>query len=193
MHHSHPKSATDLFENIIEEFLKTFAQNIRFTVPSLLILAVYKYIRRVERRFLLLAARIRAGKTYKPRRSPTPAATPRTPKPLEPPRPGDHILPRLPRGRAWMVRLIPYKAVTLGAAIEYLMNNNPEMKALISAHPSMGRILRPLLRATAATPPPELPPDRPRLTVRPANRPASRKRRIPAHRAGKIVSKSKKS
>ena len=193
MQHSHPKSATELFQHFIEEYLKTFAQNIRFTVPTLLILAVHRFVRRTEREFLKLAAKIRAGVTYKRRKPPTRSVNPRAPKPRPPLPIGEPILPRLPRSFAWMIRMVPQKAAVLGYQLDQLMTTNPEMKALMAAHPSMARILRPLLRALAVTPPPELPQVRPRLTVRPANRPTKRKRRIPAHRAGKLVAKSKKS
>jgi hypothetical protein len=51
---------------------------------------------------------------------------------------------RLPDGFAWLVRLAP-EAACFGGQLRHLLSD-PEITALLSAAPAMGRVLRPLCR-----------------------------------------------
>jgi len=106
------------------------------------ILLIWTYLRRLQSRFVRLAARIEAGRAQARRR-----ATPRAP--ASRPRP-----PRLPRGVAWLVRLVP-EAASGASQLQHLLTE-PEMAALIEAAPQAGRLLRPLCRMLGVAPPPAL-------------------------------------
>jgi len=71
--------------------------------------------------------------------------------------------PRLPRGRAWIVRMLGYEAVGHAAQLESLLRN-PATVALLAAAPTAARTLRPLCRMLGVELPPELqlPPRPPR-------------------------------
>ncbi len=58
---------------------------------------------------------------------------------------------RLPRGHAWLVRLIQ-RTAQFGGPIEALINS-PEGAALLAAAPQAGRIFRPLCRMLGIDPP----------------------------------------
>jgi hypothetical protein len=112
-------------------------------VSGLLILLICGRLRRITARFAALAARYAAG-TLRPLR---PRATePRT----EPPIPGLHRPPprdKLPRGYAWLIRLVP-GAANFGTQLQYLLSQ-PEMAEMIAAVPQMSRLLR---RTSPASP-----------------------------------------
>jgi len=58
---------------------------------------------------------------------------------------------RLPRGQAWLIRLLPGEAASYGCQLQALLAD-PQMAALLAAAPEAGRILRPLCRLLAITP-----------------------------------------
>jgi hypothetical protein len=60
-------------------------------------------------------------------------------------RPNPIPLLRLPRGKAWLIRLIPESAGARSQLCHWL--NQPDAIALINADPRLGRILRPLCHA----------------------------------------------
>ncbi len=130
-----------------------------------LILLICARLRRIKARFASLAARYEAG-TLRPLRAATtePRTEPGTPSPHTPP-PRD-LPPRdpLPRGYAWLIRLVP-GAASFGSQLQYLLSQ-PEMAAMIAEVPRMATLLRPLCRALAAHPTPPLPPE-PKRPARP--------------------------
>ncbi len=150
-----PPTSSDLsdrFAAILEGLYQATARTVRDPVSGLLILLICGRLRRITARFAALAARYAAG-TLRPLRTPTePRTEPGTPGPHPPP-PKDP----LPRGYAWLIRLVP-GAANFGTQLQYLLSQ-PEMAAMIAAVPQMSRLLRPLCRALAAHPTPPLPPD----------------------------------
>ena len=110
-----------------------------------LIILIWTRLRRLAGRVTRLAARVEAG-TLTPPRNRTAAA--RTPLPRTPPR------MKLPRGFAWLVRLVP--ASSCGAGQVQALLADPEMEALIAAAPQIGRSLRPLCHMLGVRPPPIL-------------------------------------
>ncbi len=149
-----PADLSDRFAAILEGLYQATARTVRDPVSGLLILLICGRLRRITRRFASLAARYAAG-TLRPLRPPSaePRATgPHPPPPRSPP-PRD----KLPRGYAWLIRLVP-GAANFGTQLQYLLSQ-PEMAAMIAEVPRMATLLRPLCRALAAHPTPPLPPD----------------------------------
>jgi len=109
-----------------------------------LIILIWTRLRRMADRVTRLAARVEAGKLKPPSRRP---AAPRRAT-----RPPDRV--RLPRGGAWLVRLVP--ASSFGAAQLQALLADPEMAALIAAAPRIGRTLRPLCQMLGVSLPPAL-------------------------------------
>jgi hypothetical protein len=114
------------------------------------IILVWSRLRRMAGRVSRLAARFRAGNL------PAPRARRRRPRPAAPPDPSK----RLPRGFAWLTRMVPEVAAG-GSQLGHLLGQ-PEMAALIAAAPQAGRILRPLCRMLGIDHPPLRLPRRPR-------------------------------
>ncbi len=141
-----PADLSDRFAAILEGLYHSTARTVRDPVSGLLILLICGRLRRITARFASLAARYAAG-TLRP---PRPPQT-RTNGPYPPP-PRD----KLPRGYAWLIRLVP-GAANFGSQLTYLLSQ-PEMAAMIAEVPQMARLLRPLCRALAAHPTPKLPP-----------------------------------
>lgn len=138
---------------------------------GLSVILIWTRLRRLGARFARLAARIDAGRDI-PR--PRPAA----------PRPNRRRPPqRLPRGRAWLLRLVPEAAA--GASQVQTLLATPEMAALIEASPRTGRLLRPLCRTLGVTLPPALIlPPRPARPAGPAPAAPPTACRRPARRPG---------
>jgi hypothetical protein len=147
-----PPAAADRFALLIEGLCQAVAASCGRGLAGPLILLIWTRLRRLGARFAALAARQRTDKPP-PARRPRPAA----------PRPR---APRLPRGFAWLVRLVPEAAVR-GSQLRHLLTE-PEMAALIAAAPQAGRLLRPLCRMLGVDPPPAL-----RLPRRPGAAPAA--------------------
>jgi hypothetical protein len=154
-----PSDLSDRFAAILEGLYQATARTVRDPLSGLVILLICARLRRITRRFASLAARYAAG-TLRPLR--TPATEPHAPG-LHPPPPRD----KLPRGYAWLIRLVP-GAANFGTQLQYLLSQ-PEMAAMIAAVPRMATLIRPLCRALAAHPTPPLPPDPPR--TRPPKQP----------------------
>ena len=132
-----------------------------------LIILIYTRLHRFCTRFLALAARFAAGTLPAPRprvRPPRPAAAVSGP-------PSPQLLPR---GHAWLLRLVPGSDVATGAAQLRDLLDEPEMQALMAAAPQQaGRILRPLCRMLAVPLPDTLrQPRRPRRQTAPSPKPA---------------------
>ena len=112
--------------------------------------AIWLRLKRLTDRFARLAARIAAGALKPPRLRPGRArrAAARPPSVL-------------PRGFAWLIRLMPGDATRFAAAgfasqLRHLLAQ-PDMQALIAASPRrMGRTLRPLCHILGIDLPPEL-------------------------------------
>jgi len=98
-----------------------------------LIILIWTRLRRMAGRITRLAARAEAGPLPPPRSRP--AAPRRTAAPP---------YQRLPRGFAWLVRLVP--AASSGAGQLQALLDDPAMQTLIEAAPQIGRTLRPLCR-----------------------------------------------
>jgi hypothetical protein len=151
-----PADLSDRFAAILEGLYRATARTVRDPVSGLVILLICGRLRRITARFAALAARYAAG-TLRPLRTPT---EPRTEPGAEPGAHGPHPPPprdKLPRGYAWLIRLVP-GAANFGTQLQYLLSQ-PEMAAMIAEVPQMARLLRPLCRALAAHPTPPLPPD----------------------------------
>ena len=107
---------------------------------------IWMRLRRTGARFAKLAARVRSGELpAAARRSasgasdqPSDFRAERQAKRRRSDRPAE----RLPRGLAWLLRLVPEAAV-YGSQLNHLLSD-PEMVALLEAAPQMGRLLRPL-------------------------------------------------
>ena len=143
-----PLPVTDRFALIIEDLLNAVAARRRFGLSGLLIIAIWSRLRRIAARFAVLATGIRIGKAPAPRRRVSRPASSRPKSPLP-------IWLRLPNGFAWLVRLVPHEAADFGSQLTHLLTD-PEMIALVSAHPETGRVLRPLCRMLGVATPPLL-------------------------------------
>ncbi len=116
------------------------------------------YLQRTFVRFTRLIARVEAGTLTPPKprakraRAETPRKTPRL---------------RLPRGKAWVIRALPWRAITQATDLTTLLAR-PEVAAIVTAHPQAQRLLRPLCHMLGIAPicvpkrPPHPPKPRPR-------------------------------
>ncbi len=161
----HP--STSLGENLsrtvelLREKVGQYAVKFRALAP--LILLVWSRICRLRNRFTRLMllwergqlpiSRPRARRLAKPRAKPEPGL-------------------RLPTGKMWLVKLVPFTAENIGH-IEGLLND-ADVRALVAAHPAAGRILRPWARMFGIPLPDhlKLPPRAPRKPRPPKPRPA---------------------
>ena len=121
-----------------------------------LVILIWTRLRRLSTRVLRLAARIEAG-TNKPPRPRRPRAAPRAKRPPPP--------LRLPRGKAWLIRLARLESAAAASQLRHLLAQ-PDMQALAAADPRMGRLLRPLCHMLGVTPTPEI--AKPARVARPA-------------------------
>jgi hypothetical protein len=139
-----------------------------------LIVLAWGRVNRTRHRLQRLLARVAAGWL------PSPTA-PRAPVVADPAAPrrrrvGAPALGRLPRARAWLVRMVGYHAAGRGSQLEHLLTD-PAMAEFLAAVPSAARMLRPLCRTLGIAPPVlgfPRPPD-----PRPA-KPARQKRAAPS-------------
>jgi hypothetical protein len=116
------------------------ARGIGGLLTAPLIFLLWGRLKRAALRARRLAAKLAAGK---------PLAAPRRRNP-EPSRPGRPPPPRLPRGYAWVIRLVP-AAAPAASQLRALLTD-PEMAALVQA-PPMRRLLRPLCQMLGVEPP----------------------------------------
>ena len=120
-------------------------------------LAIANRLQRLAHRLHRLVARWQAGTLTPPR--------PRNTAPRRRAAPAPGPWDRLPRGRAWLARLVPGSSV--GASHLRRLLDDPDMQALLAAAPQAGRTLRPLWHMLCNDPlPPAL--QRPRPAARPA-------------------------
>ncbi len=142
-----PPAANLRFAGIIAMLCRMVAARIaggRLAGP--LIILICRRLRRLARRFSALAARHAAGRLRPARRRPVRPRRPGTPRPQRPAAPSP-----LPRGRAWLIRLVP-EAAAGASQLQYLLAE-PEMAAFLAAAPQAGRILRPLCHMLGLRPP----------------------------------------
>jgi hypothetical protein len=110
-----------------------------------LVMLLWTRLARLTARFDALVARLTAGHPAAPARQRTrPAST-------APARKAPAAGLRLPRGQAWLIRLLPGEAACFGGQLQALLAD-PQMAALLAAAPEAGRILRPLCRLLAIAP-----------------------------------------
>ena len=157
-----PRTPAERLVGILDSLCRAVAHHglIRRLAGPLLILICGR-LRRTALRVTRLAAR--QGQAPRPRTPGKPAA--------RPPRPKSPLV--LPRGKRWLIRLIPQTAFG-GSQLQHLLSQ-PEMADFIAATPQIGRLLRPLCRMLGAVPPPGIakPPPRSATAASPAPRPAT--------------------
>jgi hypothetical protein len=134
-----PATPADQFDRLIEGLCRAVAARAGRGLAGPLVILVWSRLRRMALRFASLAERLR-------RLPPRPAAC----------RPGHSgpPPPKLPRGSAWLVRLVP-EAAASASQLQHLLAD-PELASLLAAAPPLGRILRPLCRMLGVPPPPHL-------------------------------------
>ena len=131
--------------------------------------AIHLRLQGIRNRITSYVARWQAG-TLTPPRPRTRPAGPRRPR--KSPGKWDHLhLPKLPRGKLWLVRLVP--GIGVGANYLRILLDDPEMAAMIAAAPQIGRTLRPFWHMLSTDP---LPPllQRPGPAASPSPEPAAR-------------------
>ncbi len=113
-------------------------------VAVALITLIYFKLQRIEDRVLWLIAAAREGRLRGgwacPGRAPAVRVKVSAPPVLS-----------LPRGFAWLVRLVPYKAAGYGSQLRHLFGD-AEMVALLAASPQLRKALRPLCRMLGIEP-----------------------------------------
>ncbi len=146
-----PLTPLDRFAFIIEALCQAAAaRSARRWIAVAVANLIWMRLRRTGVRFAKLAARVRAGELpAATRASPSGASdqsaesrADRQAKRRKSDDPADRSAKRLPRGFAWLLRLVPEAAV-YGSQLNHLLSD-PEMVALLEAAPQMGRLLRPL-------------------------------------------------
>ena len=123
-----------------------------------LVILIWTRLRRISTRVLNLAARIEAGTNTPPK-----SRRRRAPRPQRPPPPL-----RLPRGKAWLIRLARLESAAAASQLRHLLAQ-PDMQALAAADPRMGRLLRPLCHMLGVAPTPEIAAPRPVATPAPTS------------------------
>jgi hypothetical protein len=147
---------SDQIFHIVELFLKVMAAEACKRRIGLQSGALWTRMRRLQQRFMALYAQWKAGTLPSPRSSAGPAVekgcnrggrggTQR--KEVEP-GVAMSVCPAsiLPRGVAWMRKLLPLSAATLASSLEPLFGGHPEIQGFISEVPQAGRVLRPMCR-----------------------------------------------
>ncbi len=152
---SPPPAPADRFALIIDGLCRAVAAHAhRNALARPLLVLLFCRLRRMVVRLAGLAVRMRNGTLPARRRPGAGSPRPASPRPASVPPP-----PRLPRGFAWVPRLVP-EANGYASQLRHLLAE-PEMAALLAAAPQAGRILRPLCRMLGIRPPPGLPGPRP--------------------------------
>ena len=170
------------------------AQGRRGTLTGWLLILVCTRLNRAGQGVMAIAARLAAGTLRPPRQALPRQASPRlgpsctAPRQAPPTAAGTPAVPpklRLPAGFGWLIqRLQPVevarRAVAAhGAQMQYLLAE-PDMVAMITAAPQVGRHIRPICRLLGVPLPPVLQrPRRPRPPKAPAPTPALPKRTVP--------------
>jgi hypothetical protein len=147
-----PLTLADRFALLIADLCRAIAARIAGErMAGLFINLISEQLRRMSAGFAALAAGVRAGTVAAATVARRPASRPRAPR---------HV----PRGFAWLLCLVP-KVAPYGAYLPDPLAD-PEMAALVSAAPQVGRSLRPRCRMPGVRPAPEL--LRPPATAAPA-------------------------
>ncbi len=113
-------------------------------VSVALMTLIYFKLQRIENRILWLIAAIREGRLRGSWLCPGRASAVRAEGSRRP-----EVW--LPRGFAWLVRLVPYKAAGFGSQLRHLFGD-PEFVALLAASPQLRSTLRPLCRMLGIEP-----------------------------------------
>ena len=176
-----PTDPAERFLRIVDDLRKSVAESHARGVSGALILLIWTHLGRVKLRFARLVASLRAGQLPAPRK-------PRTPRAAADPSLPPRKAPLMPRGKSWLAALVGHWAAGYGGQIQYLLDTDPEMAALIAASPQLVRLLRPLCRALGADPvtlrlPPQPPKPRQPRKPRPPKPRQPRKLRPPRPRA----------
>ncbi len=132
---------------LLELFLKTLAAEACKLRVGVVSVAVWKRGRKFQQRFLALYARWKAGTLPKPRvrKSTSPRPSPQSGEGACGAG-GAGAAGLLPRAFAWLHRMLPSSAATLGSGVESLIHEHPEMKAFVAEVPQAGRMLRPICK-----------------------------------------------
>jgi hypothetical protein len=143
-------------------------------LPAPSVVLVWNWLRRLAAQFAAGVSRPARAPRAALLRSDTQAPSPRAPRSSEPRASGaGSPAPRVPRGVAWLIRLVP-ETVVYGSQLHHLLTD-PAFAPLLEGRPALGRALRPLCRALGIDPGPArrarpVPPRRsshPPLDVRP--------------------------
>jgi hypothetical protein len=158
-----PDDPAGRFAWFIDRLRQSVAERGRF-IPAALLMLIWNRLGNMARRFVAVAARVRAGTLRPPRpRPPRPAADETGGKPRPP-------YERLPRRHAWLCTFVP-EAGAWGAVLQQLLGE-PQMRALLAEAPQLYRILRPLCWMLALDEPGLVPPPPPTTRrARPAKPP----------------------
>ena len=135
--------APDRFAYIIGALCQAVAA--RGAVIGVIHILIWKRLSRTGQRFARLVARVRSGEL--PSATSAGSRATRQAKRRKSDDPADRPVERLPRGLAWLFRLVP-EAGAYGTQLNHLLSD-PEMVALLQAAPQMGRLLRPLCQMLA--------------------------------------------
>ncbi len=134
-------SLTERFALLIQGVCDAVAaRSARHWAATPLLVLLWGRLRRMSRRFAALAARFEAGRLAPPRHRPTPS---RERPAVAPPDPPPSPQPRLPRDPGWLVAYMS-EVGWAGSRLRHMLENDPELAALLAAAPQAGRILRPL-------------------------------------------------
>ena len=156
-----PPVLADRFTRIIAMLCEIVTtQGMRQRRDGRLTILIYIYVRQVARRFLDRATAPPGPRENVPRgpRIPAPGAPTAAPRTRRVPPEG----PQLPRGQAWLVKMMQ-PSVSAFSQLKALLSE-PEFVALLAARPNLVRLLAPLYNAIAC--PPE-----PRMSVRRRRKP----------------------
>ncbi len=139
MIHCYPISLTDRFATSMDGLYRAVATRlVGIGLPAALVLLICGRLRRIENRVLWLIAAIREGRVRGGWACPGRTSAARAVG-VRPP-----VIP-MPRGFAWLVRLVPYQAAGFGSQLQHLFGD-PEFVALLAATPQLRKALRPLCR-----------------------------------------------
>jgi len=138
---------------MVELFLKTLAAEACKLRVGVVSVAVWTRGRTFQRRFCALYAMWKAGtlptarvrKSTSPRLVRSAAQSPQSGEGASGAS-GARAASLLPRAFAWLHKMLPLSAGTLGSYMESLVHSHPEMQAFVAEVPQVGRMLRPICK-----------------------------------------------
>ncbi len=151
-----PVLLTDRFSFIIKLIVAALANRGKSSpVSSAFAVLIYRRICALRNRFFATLAR---GPIAPRKPRPTPGAKPPNPTLANPTlaNPGTHAPLRLPTRMGWLLRLLPQSDAATARGQLIALLDDPEMIALITSHPTIGRALRPLCHLLNIAPLPPL-------------------------------------